>query len=77
MLSTLFAVTMVFGATTTVKFGSAMDIEIDGVVHSFVKDDTFTPTAIPCIYKMRMGGLAEGGRTFAIKGSDMDYWRFP
>ncbi len=77
MMLLLAAATAAFGATTTVKFGSAMDVEIDGVVHSFAKDDTFTPTAIPCIYKMRMGGLAEGGRTFAIKGNDTDYYRFP
>ena len=70
------------GGTLTVKFGSAMEVEIDGVVQSFDKNATFAPTNIPCIYKMRPANLAEGERTFAIegtetiRGSDV-YRRFP
>ena len=32
---------MVSAGTLTVKFGSAMEVEIDGEVRSFAKDDTF------------------------------------
>ena len=71
-----------YGGTLTVKFGSAMEVEIDGAVQSFTKNATFTPTAIPCIYKMRPANMAEGERTFGI-GSDVkisgtyNHWRFP
>ena len=72
----------VAAGTLTVQFGSAMEVEIDGVVQSFDKNATFAPTNIPCIYKMRPANLAEGERTFAIegtetiRGSDV-YRRFP
>ena len=66
----------------TVKFGSAMEVEINGETQSFDADDTFTPTAIPCVYKMRPANIADGERTYAIKGSDNvqgsnPCWRFP
>ena len=67
--------------TLTVKFGSAMEVEIDGTVQSFAANATFMPTAIPCIYKMRPV-LGDGERTFAIestekiRGNDV-YRRFP
>lgn len=66
----------------TVKFGSDMEVEINGEAQLFEADDTFTPTAIPCVYKMRPANLADGERTYAIKGSDCvfgsnPYWRFP
>jgi len=57
------------GGTLTVKFKSAMKVEIDGEVREFASGDTFVPTAIPCIYKMSPV-LAEGERTFAIVGND-------
>ncbi len=65
-----------------VKFGSAMEVEVDGVVRSFAANDTFTPTAIPCVYRMRPANLSDGERTFAIKGSEElrggdPCWRFP
>ena len=65
----------------TVKFGSAMEVEIDGAVQSFAANATFTPVAIPCIYKMRPV-LGDGERTFGIKGSEDIrggdvLWRFP
>ena len=70
----------VCGGTLTVQFNSSMEVEIDGVVQSFAASDTFTPTAIPCVYRMRPI-LANGERTFGIKGSDEvrsePYWRFP
>ena len=53
----------------TVKFGTEMEVEIGGEVRKFAKNDTFVPTAIPCIYRMRPV-LAEGERTFAIYGND-------
>ena len=57
------------GGTLTVKFKSAMKVEIDGEVREFAVNDTFTPTAIPCIYRM-CPVLAEGERTFTIYGND-------
>jgi len=69
------------GGTLTVKFNSAMEVEVDGVVRSFARFATFAPTAVPCIYKMRPK-LTGGERTFAI-GSDETIrgsetlWRFP
>lgn len=65
-----------------VKFGSAMEVEVDGVVRSFAANATFTPTAVPCVYRMRPANLANGERTFAIKGTDVirggdPCWRFP
>lgn len=57
------------GGTLTVKFNSAMEVEIDGEVRTFAVNDTFVPTAIPCIYRMSPV-LAEGERTFAIYGND-------
>lgn len=71
----------VCGGTLTVQFSSAMEVEIDGAVQSFAANATFMPTAIPCIYKMRPV-LAEGERTFGIKGSEDIrggdlLWRFP
>lgn len=53
----------------TVKFGTEMEVEIGGELRKFAKNDTFVPTAIPCIYRMRPV-LAEGERTFAIVGTD-------
>ena len=72
---------MASAGTLTVKFGSAMEVELNGEIRSFAKNDTFTPTAIPCLYRMRPV-LADGERTFAIEGSetirgDDKYWRFP
>ena len=55
--------------TLTVKFGTEMDVEIEGEIRRFAKNDTFVPTAIPCIYKMRPV-LAEGERVFTIYGND-------
>ena len=79
-LAAAFAITA-YGGTLTVKFGSAMDVEIDGVVHSFAKNDTFTPTTIPCIYKMRPGDMGANDRTFAITGTDKivdaNFYRMP
>jgi len=70
-----------FGGTLTVKFGSAMDVIEGGVTNSYAKNATFTPTAVPCVYMMRMGGLAAGERTFAIAGDDQihsaNYYRYP
>ena len=70
-----------FGGTLTIKFGSAMEVIEGNVTNSYANNATFTPTAIPCIYKMRMGGLSAGGRTFAITGTDQihgsNYYRFP
>ena len=67
--------------TLTVKFGSAMEVIEGGVTNTYVKGATFVPTAIPCIYKMRMGGLAAGERTFDIMGNDQihgsNHYRFP
>lgn len=60
------------GGTLTVKFARATEVEIDGVVQSFAANSTFTPTAIPCIYKMRPAGLSSDQRTFAIV-SDGNY----
>ena len=57
------------GGTLTVKFKSEMKVEIDGEVREFAVNDTFTPTAIPCIYRM-CPVLAEGERTFTIYGND-------
>ena len=57
------------GGTLTVKFKSAMKVEIDGEVREFAVNDTFTPTAIPCIYRM-CPVLAEGERTFTVYGND-------
>ncbi len=78
----LAAAGAVTAGTLTVQFGSAMDVEVDGVVQTFAKNATFTPTAIPCIYRMRPAGLAEGERTFAVEGSEQVrgndvYRRFP
>ena len=70
------------GGVTTVKFGSDMEVEVDGTVQTFAANATFTPTAIPCVYRMRPAGMAEGERTFAIASGetvrDNDVlWRFP
>ncbi len=69
------------GGTLTVQFGSAMEVIEGGVTNSYAKNDTFTPTNIPCVYKMRMGGLAAGGQTFAVTGNDQIHgaylYRFP
>ena len=71
----------VSAGTLTVKFGSAMEVEIDGEIQSFAKNATFSPAAIPCIYKMRPAGLTDGQRTFAIAGTDQirsqNIYRFP
>ena len=56
--------------TLTVKFGSAMEVIEGGVTNTYAQNATFTPTAIPCIYMMRPANMAEGERTFAIKGDD-------
>jgi len=67
-----FAVAAVFageGGTLTVKFNTAMKVEIAGEVRKFASGDTFVPTAIPCIYKMSPV-LAEGERTFTVYGND-------
>ena len=70
----------VSAGTLTVKFGSAMEVEIDGKVQSFAKNATFTPMAVPCIYKMRPAGLIDGQRTFTITGTDQirgqSFYRF-
>ncbi len=77
MMLLLAAATAAFGATTTVKFGSAMDVEIDGVVHSFASDATFNAPDGPHVYKMRPV-LSAGERTFGIQGSEAnDAWRYP
>ena len=57
------------GGTLTVKFNSAMEVEIDGETRTFAAGETFKPTAIPCLYRMRPV-LAEGERTFGIVGND-------
>ena len=49
----------------TVKFGSEMDVEIDGEVQTFAKNAIFDHTAVPCVYKMRPTA-ARNGRTFCI-----------
>ena len=56
--------------STTVTFDSAMEVEVNGQVRSFAKDDTFDATAVPCIYRMRPV-LAEGERTFGVKYNDV------
>ena len=69
------------GGTLTVKFGSAMEVIEGGVTNTYAKDETFVPTAIPCIYKMRPGGMTESQRTFAVTGTDeirsANVYRFP
>ena len=70
-----------YGGTLTVQFGSAMEVIEGGVTNTYAKDETFVPTAIPCIYKMRPGGMTESQRTFAITGTDQirsaNVYRFP
>ena len=70
-----------YGGTLTVQFGSAMQVIEGNVTNTYAKNATFTPTAVPCVYMMRMGGLSAGGRTFAITGTDQihsaNYYRFP
>jgi len=71
-----------YGGTLTVKFGSAMEVIEGGVTNTYAQNATFTPTAIPCIYMMRPANMAEGERTFCIKGTDYAQstnpcWRFP
>ena len=68
--------------TLTVKFGSAMEVIEGGVTNTYAQNATFTPTAIPCIYMMRPANMAEGERTFGIKGTEDIragdvFWRFP
>ena len=66
----------------SVKFGSAMEVEIDGEVQTFANNAVWEPPAkAPCIYRMRPV-LASGQRTFSIKGddatgSDGGTYRFP
>ena len=60
----------------SLKFKTAMQVEIDGVVQQFKVNDTFVPPSSPCFYKMRPV-LAEGERTYGIKASDNGYCRFP
>ena len=71
------AMTSFAAGTLTVQFGSAMDVIEGNVTNSYAKGATFTPTAIPCIYKMRMGGLAAGQSTFDIVGSDIIRTDYP
>ena len=73
---------MVSARTLTVKFGSAMEVEIDGAVRKFAKGETFDPTAIPCLYRMRPANMSENERTFCIEGTEFIrgkdvYRRFP
>ncbi|MBQ2630374.1 MAG: hypothetical protein IJG13_11915, partial [Kiritimatiellae bacterium] len=60
----------------SVKFGSAMEVEIDGEVQTFAKNSTFTPTAVPCLYKMRPA-ISPGESTFAVVGDDAAGPRYP
>ena len=60
----------------SLKFKTAMQVEIDGVVQTFNANATYTPPSSPCFYKMRPV-LAEGERTYGIKASDNGYCRFP
>ena len=81
MSATFVAVFACQGALS-VKFGSAMEVEIDGEVQTFANGAVWTPPAKePCIYRMRPV-LAAGERTFSIKGddatgSDGGTYRFP
>ena len=62
----------------SVKFGSAMEVEIDGEVQTFANNAVWTtPTNVPCIYRMRPV-LASGERTFDVEttGSAPNYF-FP
>ena len=60
----------------TIKFGSAMEVIEGGVTNFYAQNDTIVPTAVPCLYMMRMGGLAEGEKTYCVNGSD-NFSRFP
>ena len=71
------AVAFVAEGATTVKFMTAMEVEIDGVVQSFASDATFNAPDGPHVYKMRPV-LSAGERTFGIQGSEAnDAWRYP
>lgn len=82
MVMALAAAGAAAAGTLTVKFGSAMEVIEGGVTNTYAQNATFTPTAIPCIYFMRPANMAEGERTFAIKGDEYIsgtylHWRFP
>ena len=66
MAGTTLAAVLACDGATTVTFGSAMEVEINGVVQSFAKDETFNAPDGPCIYRMRPV-LSDGQRTFAVK----------
>ena len=63
--ATLAAVFACDGATT-VTFGSAMEVEINGEIRQFAQNETFNAPDGPYVYKMRPV-LSEGQRTFAVK----------
>ena len=52
----------------SVKFGSAMEVIEGGVTNTYAVNETFTPTAVPCVYKMRPA-LSAGERTYCIASS--------
>ena len=54
----------------SLKFKTAMQVEIDGVVQTFNANATYTPPSSPCFYKMRPV-LAEGERTYGIKAGSL------
>ena len=63
---------------TTVKFGSAMEVEIDGVAVPYEKNATFVAPDGLHVYRMRPQ-LNAGERTYGIKGTEHSYTasRFP
>ena len=54
---------------TTIKFGSAMEVVLDGVTNSYAKNATMVVPPGQHVYMMRPGGLAEGQRTYCIASS--------
>ena len=61
----------------SVKFGSAMEVEIDGEVRTFSSGSVWEPPAkVPCIYKMRPV-LAAGERTFNIESTVAPQYNYP